>query len=88
MSFQQSADTAAATPAAGSSNQTRRNVDADAASVATTSSLSSRIGLLKDKLRSDHHRSSSSASSSKEQQERKEQDMKESTLRNQIRMGV
>lgn len=52
----------------------------DAASVATTSSFSSHIGLLKDKLHS-------SSTSKKDKDEQEQQKKKKDVLRNQIRMG-
>lgn len=52
----------------------------DAASVATTSSFSSHIGLLKGKLQS-------SSSPSRKDKDEQEQQKKKDVLRNQIRMG-
>lgn len=67
--------------------QTQTQRDGDAASVATTSSLSSRLTLIKDKF---HHESAfiAASKSSKDNKEREDRERKDSVLRNQIRIGV
>jgi hypothetical protein len=54
----------------------------DSASVASTSTFSSRVSLLKDKLRS------SSSSKKESDNEAREKKMKEDALKSQIRMGI
>jgi len=60
----------------------------DTASVATTSSLSSRISLLKERFHYSSSPSSSSSPPSKKGKEEREREMKDQMLRSQIRIGI